>query len=413
MNRFLKTTPWILLLILSAGTLFAQTADNDRIDRDIRIAEGILAELFDVKDTGFTIRGGNVKGVTGEYIPDYGIHFKIGASLMPQTMRVIIRGHAQIERAEDQDTTEDNGIDKEFVHERFMEYFGEYASLIRGLPDDEVIRLTFGANTSARTVLTLPPGAGRQQQGVPTMTAWATMADIKAYNDGSLNEDEFENRVQIRNMEETEKQRDQEVFSSILETALNQAGTENFRVRRNPQAEYLPGLGLNYQIQISLRSGSFFGDFNIDGLELKLDSLDIELSKLSESLEEHLLPMAAKLDSIFNPSRKDASSDSLARVYRDSLRNSAQSHSRRHNIEEEQLSDEEIQEEIDKLHAELRQTVIEYGPTLRSLQDDEMLMITLTWSGRHPALPQRSELRIQKADLLNGAEPEITTVERN
>ncbi|CAN5399699.1 hypothetical protein BH23BAC3_BH23BAC3_18560 [soil metagenome] len=407
MNRFFKTIPWILLLIFSAGTVFAQTADTDRIERDMRIAEGILAELFDVKDTGFTIRGGNVRSVTGEYIADYGVHFKIGASLIPQTMRVIIRGHAQIERAEDQDSDEDNGIDIEFVQERFMEYFRDYASLIRGLPDREVIRLTFGANTSARTVLTFPSGAARQQQNVPTMTAWATVADINSYSDGSLSEDDFDNRVQIRNLENKETQRDQEVFSSILETALNQAGADNFRVRRNPQADYLPGLGLNYQIHISLRSGSFFGDLNIDGLEFKIDSLAIGLSNLGE----HLMPMAVKLDSLFNPHRRNASTDSAVRVYRDSLRNSAQSI--RRNLDEEQLSDDEIQEEISKLHTELRQTVIEYGSTLRSLQDDEMLMITLNWSGRHPALPQRSELRIRKADLLNGEEPEITRVERN
>jgi len=159
------------------------------------------------------------------------------------------------------------------------------------------------------------------------------------------------------------------------------------------------------------------GDFNLDGLEVHFDSLAIGLSELGENLSVHLLPMAEKLDSIFNPHHRDASRDSLVRAYRDSVRAQRENQPRsvrglRRDGVESQFSEEEILEEIDKLHAELKQTVMEYGPTLRSLPNDEMLIITLNWSGRHTALPQRSELRIRKSDLLDGAEPEIQVIER-
>lgn len=411
MKKLLKTTPWLLLLIFSAGTLFAQ-AETNRIERDIRIAEGILSELFDGEDTGFTIRGGNLRGVSGEYIPDYGVHFKIGSNINRFTVRsVVIRGHAQIETEEEPDETESAEAGREFVKERFNDYFKNYASLIREIPGHEVIRLSYGAESPGQTFVMYPDNRNRESQKTPSLTAWASVADIQSYSNGDISEEEFENRIEVRDLAEQETQRDQEVFSSILETALNQAETDNIRIRRNPRADYLPGMGLSYQVQLSLRPRPFFGDLEIEGLELKIDSLAVGLTNLSEHLGKHLLPMAVKLDSIFNPHRRHVSNDSLVRVYRDSLRNSAQS--LRRNFQDEELSEEEIREEINKLHTELRQTVIEYGPTLRSLQDDEMLMITLNWSGRHPVLPRRSELRILKGDLLNGVDPVITRVERN
>lgn len=412
MNRYIKIAPLIFILILASGTGWAQTANNER---EIRIAEGILAELFDAKDTGFSFRGGNIRGVSGEYIPEYGVHFKIGTNVHPETVRVILRGHAQIEQAEDPDTTENAEINKSFVEDRFMEYFKSYASLLRDVPDQEVIRLTFGARSSGRTIVTYPSGADRQRNTIPEMTAWALVSDIKSYSSGNLSEREFEDRIQVRDLSDQESERDQEVFSSILEAALNQAGAEHIRIRRNPQVEYLPGLGLNYQVQVSFGSRPFFGDFDLDidleGVEFMLDSLNIGLTKLAENMGERIMPITVKLDSIFNPSRINGSSDSLIRVYRDSLDRSAPTS--RNVAKEDSLSDEEIQEEINKLHAELIQTVTEYGQTLRSLQNNEILMITLNWSGRHPALPQRSVLRIRKSDLLNGSEPEIFRIERN
>jgi len=408
------------LLILPAGVLFAQTPDIH--ERDIRIAEGILAELFDAKETGFTLRGASVRGVTGEYIPGYGAHFKIGANIHPQTLRVVIRGHAQIEQDEEQDPPASEEENRAFIEEQFMEYFKNYASLLRGIPGDEVVRLTFGDNRSARTVFSFPPRPDRQRDPIPSISAWASVSDISAYSEGNLTDEEFENRIRVKDLSEEETQRDQEVFASILETALGQAGTENLRVRRSPVSEYLPGLGLNYQVHVSLRSWPFMGDFNLDDIEVNLDNLQIDISDLElnfmkiDSLIHHGRSFSGDTRRMHRDSIR-TQRDSLVRVYRDSLRPHRENVQRsarmfRQNMEESKIPDEVILEEIDKLHAELKQTVMDYGQTLRSLQDDEMLIITLHWAGRHPALPERSELRIRKSALLDGAEPEIQVTER-
>lgn len=411
MKYFFRTTLFLLFLIFSAGTLFAQTADRDRIDRDIRIAEGILAELFDPGDSRFSIRGGNVRGISGEYIPDYGVHFKIGTNINPRTVQaVVIRGHAQIEAADEPEVN----MNREFVEERFMEYFKEYAPLLRGVPENEVIRLTFGANSPARSIFVHRAAQNRERHSIPSLTAWATVSDIRAYSDGNISGTGFEDLITILDLAEQETKRDQEVFSSILETSLNQAEAEHIRIRRNPTTEYLPGLGLHYNIQASLAGNMF----SIDGVEIRADSLALRLSGLLEDIGDGVIPWATRIDSLFNPDHRHLSADSLAEVYQDSLRESARKLRELQmerqffgrGAERESLPDEEVQAQIDQLHDELRTTVTEYGPTLRSLQDDERLMITIHWSGRHSALPQRSELRIRASELRAGTEPNIETV---
>jgi hypothetical protein len=41
-----------------------------------------------------------------------------------------------------------------------------------------------------------------------------------------------------------------------------------------------------------------------------------------------------------------------------------------------------------------------------------MLMITIDWGGRDEDLPERTELRIKKGDLLDGDEPEMIEYRR-
>ncbi len=67
----------------------------------------------------------------------------------------------------------------------------------------------------------------------------------------------------------------------------------------------------------------------------------------------------------------------------------------------------DLSDDVDRFLDELKNTVANYGPTLQSLDENELLMITINWSGRNPTVPERTYLRIKKTDLLRGAEPII------
>lgn len=437
MNKYITKIIWPLLLIFMTVPLFAQNGnEQDQTNRDIRIAEGILSELLKESDTENYFHG-SIRSVKGEYIPGFGVHFKAASNTSSRTLRMVIKGHAQIEEAEEEmDPSEKREENRAFVEERFMEYLKNYASRIRGVPEEEVIRLSFGARSPVRTLVIHHSDSDRPDT-IPSISMWASVADINAYNNQQIDEEEFESRVQVRGLSDQKTEKDQEVFASILETALNQADTESIRIRRSPQIDYLPGMGLHYHINASSGSHRFFGDLDIDNLELQLDSLSIEISNLTEHLGERLLvPIAVKLDSLLDDW---SPGDSLAHEIRDSLRrsnreyqnnimNSREIDSLRRQAEnagkqverelrmnsrsnEQTFSEEEIRTDIEKIHTELIETVKEYGSTLQSLKEDEMLMITIHWNHRNGELPSRSQLRISKEDLLDGVQPRIEEID--
>ncbi len=398
--------PLILLMTLVAGSLFAQS--SDRFDRDIRIAEGIIEELFGAENSPQSYLGRNTRNVSGQYIPGYGIHFSIAANYAPAIIEMRREGQVRISvnGSDDSDSDDSRGLSRDIVEERFMEYLMNYAPLFDDLPGDEVIRLTFGGQSDAPNIFMLRSTINNENRDFTNLTAWATASDIRAFDENSISESEFENRVEIIDLEDQEEERDQTVFASILQTSLSEI-SDTIRVRRSPKAEYLPGLGLSYTINANVRSGWFdFGDVKIEGLRIETDSLSVEISNMLEGIDmSGIQDLAQRIDSITGLKSPDIDTEELERSAREAGE-------RIREQQRESLSDEDVNKLVDRFHGVLIQTVQDYGPTLRSLENDEMLLITINWTGRHTALPARSELRIQKSEILNGEEPVIEEIQR-
>jgi hypothetical protein len=394
--------PLILLMTLATGSLFAQS--SDRFDRDIRIAEGIIEELFGAEDSPWPALSRNVRSVSGQYIPGYGIHFSVHANSAPAIIEMRREGQVSVSVNGSSDSNTENS--RELVEERFMEYLKNYAPLISELPDDEVVRLTFGGQSSAPNVFMVRSVTSDRDHKTTHVTAWAKASDILAYHDNSISESEFENRVELIDLADRETERDQTVFASILQTSLEEI-SDTIRVRRSPAAEYLPGLGLSYTINANLRSGWFdFGDIQIDGFRIETDSLSVEISNMLEEIDfSEVGRIAERIDSISGFRSSDFDADELRR-------SAEEARERIVERQRENLSDEDVNRLVDRFHEALVETVQDYGPTLRSLNSDEMLLITINWAGRHSALPARTELRIQKSDLLDGDEPTLEVVNR-
>jgi len=398
--------PLILLMTLVAGSLFAQS--SDRFDRDIRIAEGIIEELFGAENSPQSYLGRNTRNVSGQYIPGYGIHFSIAANYAPAIIEMRREGQVRISvnGSDDSDSDDSRGLSRDIVEERFMEYLMNYAPLFDDLPGDEVIRLTFGGQSDAPNIFMLRSTINNENRDFTNLTAWATASDIRAFDENSISESEFENRVEIIDLEDQEEERDQTVFASILQTSLSEI-SDTIRVRRSPKAEYLPGLGLSYTINANVRSGWFdFGDVKIEGLRIETDSLSVEISNMLEGIDmSGIQDLAQRIDSVTGLKSPDIDTEELERSAREAGE-------RIREQQRESLSDEDVNKLVDRFHGVLIQTVQDYGPTLRSLENDEMLLITINWTGRHTALPARSELRIQKSEILNGEEPVIEEIQR-
>lgn len=406
MKRTVLIIPIILFTTLITGSLFAQSVD--RFDRDIRIAEGIIEQLFEADRSSEYFGRRHIRDVTGQYITGYGIHFRIAANLTPAIVRVVLENQTEIHIDADPDADELREMGRDYVEQRLMEYLKSYAPLFKNLPDDEVIRLTVGPYNSSGSLFILRPGTSESRRTVANITAWAMVSDIQAYDGNSISEQEFETRVEVVDLANLETERDQTVFASILQTSLMEV-SDTIRVRRTPVVEYLPGLGLSYTVNASFRSGRFFnfGDLDIQIKELKIesDSLSIDFSNMLDDINfDELDSIAERIDSVFATEPPRLNPDSM----RSSLRELRRTVEQQRNT----LSEETVRTLVDQFQNILKQTVQDYGPTLRSLDGDEMLMITVNWSGRHSALPARTELRIRKSGILDGSEPVIEEIMR-
>lgn len=399
-------TAFTILLALTLLPIIATAQSANDFDRDIRIAEGIIEELFRTEQApGRQLRSRLVRDISGSYIPGYGIHFRISASISPAVVSLIIEKQTEIHINEGAETTEDKlqDLTVEFVVEQFLDYLKNYAVLFDNLPDDEIISLSIGTRNYAEAPFLIRLGSEDASRTIANLTAWAKASDIRAYNDQSISEEEFENRVDIVDLGELEIKQDQKVFASILQTSLDGI-TDSVQVRRQPIVEYLPGVGLNYYVSAQLRGSSLFnfGNIQVEGFKLETDSLSIDFSNALDNIDfSGISEIAERVDSIM-ASRSGETADNIEESV-SGLRSSIESR-------RESLSDSDVDNLVDQIHESLQETIMTYGPTLKSLDDDELLIITVSWIGRHNALPERTVFRIRKSDLISGNTPNVDVV---
>ncbi|MEX0647391.1 MAG: hypothetical protein WEA56_13270 [Balneolaceae bacterium] len=424
--KMIKTiTQIILLFLLTIAGVNAQQVDEQRLDRDIRIAEGILTEMF--SDNGnngsYSFRFPGSQAVNGEYIPGAGVHFTIAAG-SSHRIQINTRNNGEDVQVEvNNHADSDSSEREEEIQQKIIEYFKTYAPLISDLPGNESVRVTYGANRPGPGVQVYFFDDNRHRESGPAFSMWVRASDLRQFKNGDLNESRFEDRINKYDLTEIENKTDLNVFASVLETALKDAETEHLHVTRKPRADYLPGLGVYYQLQVSTRPNIAIHGFHMsdDNFEIKMDSMMIDVSGALESLSANLAPLAERLDILFE--------DDLTRAERDSIRREAREVRQRLQAERDSLSNQrrrynvipfagsqsdtlDLTTDKEAIMNQLRDVIEDYGSTLSSLSDDELLMITVNWGGRNPNLPLRTEIRIKKSALLNGEQPSVEEIVR-
>tara|TARA_R100001143_G_C3360693_1_gene135341 strand:- start:11449 stop:12723 length:1275 start_codon:yes stop_codon:yes gene_type:complete len=422
--KFKKYTFVILILCFFPTLLVAQ---SEQLQREIRIAEGILNELFSENLQGeapFISLTGN--RITSDYIPGYGVHFVIGDRLLSSNIRVsgrmevvrTDRDRRVIEMRDRDGDDSDSKITQESIEEKIHEYLIDYAPLMQSLPENEYIRVTTGPRAQLNQVF-VSLTVGERSFDFPKITKWASVRDLQQLRTGQISEQQFLNRVQSADLSEISETREYNIFNSILKSSVSSADFEYLRVRDGAPYIYLPGLGVQFNLNVrSPGSGilSFIGsaanapdmdfDFNFD-MDIQSPASIAEASVNGDKLDSIRREMAIsreEIDSIRVSAER--SMDSLKVVLDDFSVSFGELFN-----ENEAPDPEELEREKELLYDEIVRTMKEYGSTLSSLPDNEMLIISVHWSGRNTELPQRTYLRIRKSDL-SSSEPFIQEISR-
>ena len=424
MRNLQKTVLITIILFLIYG--FKSTdAQSDRLMQDIRVGETILTELITDREDEFPFRGARSGMVRGEYIEGYGVHFQIGAGITGRPLAAAQRRGAQNGRPSPED-------ERERIEEIMRDYLLNYAVLSRHLADNEHVRLTYGQQRRVERVMGPRGAGGEQRMGVPGISVWVTAADLKRHRSGELSDEALNERIRVSELPGSEIGNDLKVFGSILKTSLDNAETSHLRAGREPVPDYIPGFGVHYRIDASAR-----GFFSLGGLQRFAETIDEELLSEISNIEIDLGDITAD-DGEFSV-RVSAPSieikdDSISIAFTDlddSLVYNVDALQRQVEVMRERFEEArwrgvemsgrieyrqrdretpDYSEDVKLIKSSVEEVIRDYGQTLRSLSDDEFLMITVNWRGRD--LPDRTVFRIQKADLMDGKDPVIQEHER-
>ena len=277
-----KSIKIIGLAILMSGTMLGHVNgqfDEDRMQRDIRVASGILQTLTQ-DDGNFVMYGNNV---TGEYIEGYGVMFSIGgggggyAFVAPRRVRragtavgvgrsneAVIWSEANSgtapEVSEDrEDVFEDERTD---IKEVMSIFLADYSQLIGQLQPTDKIVLSTGKSDSyyyyktETTELIMEPEAGSGTTGI---TAELLKKDHASYLAGKLKREQLIDKINfIELSEDNSRSKDLDLFASMLKTLYDVEYTDTYFISWTPEYQKIQGMGAIYSFKV-------FSSYDEDG----------------------------------------------------------------------------------------------------------------------------------------------------
>ena len=358
---------WIIAMVaLMTEThfSFAQKIDDDRMKRDIEVAENVLATLikqeFEQQRTFFGL------DVKGSYQPGYGVTFRVpsdrampfvvsiggedmqGATIISEgdnysySFRTNGRNRAQLaeenavklkDKAEEERQADADSIRSDF-HGRIIRaaqnFILDYGDFISQLGPQERIVVTnqhdrphFYFNSGKRTRISVE----------------GTKADITAFKQGKLNRDQALKKLTVVNTESIEsKEPDMEMLSSIFSRLYRPDLSKTYFIEGNVYYERLKDFGTIFYMQM--------------------------VSSVERGLNRHVIPTVGAEDL------------------------------------DQEARDKKVAELYPAFEEDVMNNILEYGRTVKSLKDDESLIFNIALTRcKGCGIPSTLELSVKSSVL--------------
>jgi hypothetical protein len=255
-NKFQKHTMKQLIILTIAvliSTGLSAQSDADRMAKDIEIAENILMKLTqqELQDDAWN------DDVEGKYIDDYGIVFTIRTMTEAYAFgfgrgevyirggRVGMNGTRRSNYILEKDEVEDEQYDRQDIIQKTAERFlTDYAFLIRQLQPDEKILLNFVDDWEEAAVINPFPNNRRSKSRTATLTAEVQYEYVQDLKARKLTEEQFLDKVRFsENAKEEARDPDVEMLLTILNRLYDEDLSETFVIYDNGQYNTIRGLG--------------------------------------------------------------------------------------------------------------------------------------------------------------------------
>jgi len=366
-----------LTLIFGLQSIRAQDIDTNRMNRDINIMKNILQEMFktQMKGSHDNIRVHSIgefhfgqNDIRGTYLPGYGIILNISTGRRPF---ILFQDDKNSFSYSFQYGDDSKGVKvtEESISNRIIEFLKDYGSTIGQLSDDDKIMVIYDSRTDRGPRIDFFRSSDDKEKApdeqLPTISVIATKSDLQAYRAGNLNEEQFRNRLDINTTTETsQKQMDMKVMANIFKTAFEESDEKSFRVTGSVDYLKLDNFGAFFSFDARYSSNSF----------AVIDKI--------------------RAINVFNDAGKDSKSQ---RVDVRSLSDSAKAveFSKRQG-----QTKEEVLKAYDQFISDLKEYLVDYGRTLRSIQSNHHIMVSVNINTRYKEIPEHLDLQVQKSTLV-------------
>jgi len=288
------------------GAVYGQNAqlDKDRMERDIDIMEKVLNELFKTSISGNRLRGVHLSSdrrAQGSYVPGYGVLFIApaysnllsgkssyvysyskgsGATAVVAGSRgantVYVRSDeeektkgekdkadkgetASAGRSRNARSTGDSLLQAhaELVTNNLRDFLANYADAIGQLSPGDRVMIIYNENArNSNHYVTISGCDDCLTRTMPRISAEVKREDLTAFRSGKMNRRELDSRIRV-NQENPGKESyaEYKVFAGILESLYPVSQDVPYRVQ-NIGYHFLPSFGVIYLMDMSLRSRS-------------------------------------------------------------------------------------------------------------------------------------------------------------
>ncbi len=273
------------VLYLGAIASFAQgnQVDANRMSRDIDIMEKVINELFqhNFKTTRYSSVPGD-QSAQGAYVPGYGVIFntpyvttyksatRVAYSTTPNVTStthsattVVINDKTVKYYGENKQKIASSSDSIAQVHTQAItktmrDFLANYADAISQLDGNDRVLIIYDENArNSRSTLRVYNGEEWKGMAMPRITAEVKREDLISFRSGKMSRKELDNRIRVEKVSESREQfQEYKVFAGILESLFPVDNQGDYRVR-NISYNFLPNFGVIYQMEMSMRKGSW------------------------------------------------------------------------------------------------------------------------------------------------------------
>jgi hypothetical protein len=348
----------LIIIILMSMTTYGQNVDMERMDRDLEVAKNVIESLLGQDNSYFMWS----RNIDASYLEGYGVIFTLpndfvysvgsGRAVGVSSYR---RAEADYRRSEAAVLAEEDAKEKadqaeamekaateagEKTKEAITNFLVDYSDLIGQLNPTEKIMVHSKAQDDF-LISIVGEGSStwsiEEEGGTSSFSAEIERKDVSEYKQGKITREEAIKRIEFTESKPAEKEQDLELFASIVRRLYSPDLSKTFFTEKEPRYERLNGFGVIFYMNT-------YSSYENDRL--------------------YSMPVLG---------RDDVDADERKKT---------------------------IEELYPVFEEELKEVLVEYGRTIKSVDDDEVIMMKIKSTRcKDCSIPESLELTVKKSIL--------------